>query len=87
MQRTQGKLGQTFHTLMFFRSKLSVLGIFLRINATRFVQNFSQEVVRSGKNRQRKRRRKPQIYSGSKKSSENSKSNRNDSPAEKTARE
>ena len=76
---------------MFYRSgdtlKLSVLGIFMCINAKNFLYNFNQTTLQGGENRRKKKRRMPWLYYKCKKSSENPKSNRYDFGAEKIARQ
>ena len=67
MHRTQGSIGHTFHitfmilkTVNILRFNLSLLGLFLRLNAPRFDNNFDQETLLRKKNRRKTEERMPQ---------------------------
>ena len=73
--------------LTFFRNEFSVLGIFMCVNAPCFLFNSDQKAVWGGKNWWKTKKRVPRIHNKWQEPSENSKSDRNDSVTEKTARE
>ena len=85
MHRTQGLLDIIFLVSNFFRGKLSVLGLFMCINATCELYNFDQKTVPGGENQRRTEEKLSEIYHSFRYSSRNSKFDRIDFGTEKTA--